>query len=62
LRCETGRLKYSQGKAYPQVNDDKDEEGNGQKNGPKQADEGKSKREKAVSSSISSADKVPFCS
>ncbi|KAL3714770.1 hypothetical protein ACJRO7_006639 [Eucalyptus globulus] len=52
------RLKYSQGKAYPQVNDDKDEEGNGQKNGPKQADEGKSKREKAVSSSISSAEKV----
>lgn len=44
------------------MNDDKDEEGNGQKNGSKQADEGKSKREKTVSSSISSADKVPFCS
>ncbi|KAF8008102.1 hypothetical protein BT93_K1935 [Corymbia citriodora subsp. variegata] len=52
------RLKYSQGKAYPQVTDDKVEEGNGQKTGSKQADEGKSKREKTVSSSISSADKV----
>ncbi|XP_030544289.1 zinc finger CCCH domain-containing protein 13 isoform X1 [Rhodamnia argentea] len=53
------RLKYSQGKTYPQVNDDKVEEGYGQKSGSKQVDEGKSKREKTVSSSISSADKVP---
>ncbi|KAI6672825.1 hypothetical protein NL676_000731 [Syzygium grande] len=36
----------------------KDEEGMDKKNVSKQADEGKSKREKTVSSSISSADKV----